>query len=89
MIFFRFSTSHNVTTSVELSVVASFLPLGEKLKENTKHEVALRNMMIEGILSVQAGENPRVIFDKLEGFLSPAERRAARARVEGAQAAAA
>jgi chemotaxis protein MotA len=66
-----------------------FLPLVEKLKENTKHEVALRNMMIEGILSVQAGENPRVIFDKLEGFLSPAERRAARARVEGAQAAAA
>src|SRR5262245_57570160 len=66
-----------------------FLPLVEKLKENTKHEVALRNMMVEGILSVQAGENPRVIFDKLEGFLSPAERRAARARVEGAQAAAA
>lgn len=66
-----------------------FLPLAEKLKENTKHEVALRDMMIEGILSVQAGENPRVIFDKLEGFLSPAERRAARARVEGATAAAA
>lgn len=66
-----------------------YLPLVEKLKENTKHEVALRDMMIEGILSVQAGENPRVIFDKLEGFLSPAERRAARARVEGAAAAAA
>jgi chemotaxis protein MotA len=66
-----------------------FLPMVEKLRENTKHEMSLRNMMIEGILSVQAGENPRVIFDKLEGFLSPAERRAARARVEGAQAAAA
>jgi chemotaxis protein MotA len=66
-----------------------FLPLAEKLKENTKHEVALRSMMVEGILSVQAGENPRVIFDKLEGFLSPAERKAARARVEGATAAAA
>jgi chemotaxis protein MotA len=66
-----------------------YLPLTEKLKENTKHEVAMRDMMVEGILSVQAGENPRVIFDKLEGFLSPAERRAARARVEGAQAAAA
>jgi chemotaxis protein MotA len=66
-----------------------YLPMVEKLKENTKHEVALRDMMIEGILSVQAGENPRVIFDKLEGFLSPAERRAARARVEGAAAAAA
>jgi chemotaxis protein MotA len=67
----------------------AYLPLLEKLRENTKHEVAMRNMMIEGILSVQAGENPRVIFDKLEGFLSPGERRAARARVEGATAAAA
>lgn len=65
-----------------------YLPLGEKLRENTKHEVAMRRMMIEGILSVQAGENPRVIFDKLEGFLSPSQRKVARARVEGAQAAA-
>ena len=65
-----------------------YLPVCEKLKDNTKHEVALRNMMIEGILSVQSGENPRVIFDKLEGFLSPSERRVARARVEGAAAAA-
>ena len=65
-----------------------FLPVGEKLKENTKHEVALRRMMVEGILSVQAGENPRVIFDKLKGFLSPAARRAVQARVEGAAAAA-
>ncbi|HZQ99649.1 MAG TPA: motility protein A [Chloroflexota bacterium] len=87
-----------LATSISGAFVATFLglatanlvylPLAEKLKENTKHEVAMRNMMIEGILSVQAGENPRVIFDKLEGFLSPSERRAARARVEGAQAAA-
>lgn len=88
-----------LATSISGAFVATFLglatanlvylPLTEKLKENTKHEVAMRNMMIEGILSVQAGENPRVIFDKLEGFLSPGERRAARARVEGATQAAA
>ena len=30
--------------------------------------------MIEGLLSIQAGENPRVIEEKLKSFLSPAER---------------
>jgi chemotaxis protein MotA len=61
----------------------AFLPLSEKMKENTHHEVAIRNMMIEGILAVQAGDNPRLVFEKLEGFLAPSERAAARARAEG------
>jgi chemotaxis protein MotA len=30
--------------------------------------------MIEGLLSIQAGENPRVIEEKLKSFLSPQER---------------
>lgn len=30
--------------------------------------------MIEGLLSIQAGENPRVIEEKLKSFLSPSER---------------
>ena len=60
-----------------------YLPLAEKMKENTAHEVALRNMMIEGILAVQSGDNPRLVFEKLEGFLAPSERASARARAEG------
>ena len=31
-------------------------------------------MVIEGLLSIQAGENPRVIEEKLKSFLAPAER---------------
>ena len=31
-------------------------------------------MAVEGLLSIQAGENPRVIEEKLKSFLSPAER---------------
>ena len=31
--------------------------------------------MIEGILSIQAGENPRVIEEKLKSFLAPKERK--------------
>ena len=30
--------------------------------------------MIEGLLSIQAGENPRVIEEKLKSFLAPADR---------------
>lgn len=30
--------------------------------------------MIEGLLSIQAGENPRVIEEKLKSFLSPKKR---------------
>lgn len=51
-----------------------FLPLAGKLKGLTHEEVMVRRMMLEGILSVQAGENPRVVQEKLLGFLPPAER---------------
>jgi chemotaxis protein MotA len=31
-------------------------------------------MILEGILSIQAGDNPRIVKEKLESFLSPRER---------------
>ncbi len=34
----------------------------------------MKQVMIEGILSIQAGENPRVIEEKLKSFLSPKQR---------------
>jgi len=39
-------------------------------------ELLLKEVMIEGLLSIQAGENPRVIEEKLKAFLSPAARAA-------------
>ena len=39
-----------------------------------KEEVHVKNMIIEGILSIQAGDNPRIVEEKLLGFLSPSER---------------
>jgi chemotaxis protein MotA len=66
-----------------------YLPLAEKLKENTKHEIAMRHMMVEGILGIQAETNPRVLFEILEGYLKPSERAAARALVEGSERASA
>ena len=34
----------------------------------------MKEVICEGILSIQAGENPRVIEEKLKSFLSPEER---------------
>ena len=33
-----------------------------------------KEVMIEGLLSIQAGENPRVIEEKLKSFLAPKDR---------------
>jgi chemotaxis protein MotA len=46
-----------------------WLPIGERLKQRNKEEVARRTLAVEGVLSVQAGDNPRVVREKLEAFL--------------------
>jgi chemotaxis protein MotA len=47
------------------------LPLGQKLKSRSAEEVAIYEMMIEGILSIQAGDNPRIVETKMMAFLPP------------------
>ena len=41
----------------------------------SKAEVELRTLTLEGILAVQAGDNPRVVAEKLGSFVPPAERK--------------
>lgn len=48
-----------------------FNPLSGKLKTRSKEEVLLRELALEGILSISRGENPRIIEEKLNGFLPP------------------
>ena len=48
-----------------------FIPMGGKLAIKSREEVSLKEIMIEGILSVQAGDNPRVVEEKLKAFLAP------------------
>lgn len=52
-----------------------FAPFANKLGSKSASEVLVKQIMIEGLLSIQAGENPRVIEEKLKSFLSPAQRR--------------
>ncbi len=51
-----------------------FLPIANRLKAISAEEVELRMMTLEGILSIQAGDNPRLVSDKLMSYLPPAER---------------
>jgi chemotaxis protein MotA len=48
-----------------------FLPLANRLKELSEDEMHFREMTLEGILGIQAGENPRVINEKLLAYVPP------------------
>lgn len=48
-----------------------FLPISFKLKQNSQAEVLLREVMLEGILAISAGDNPRIVEEKLKAFLPP------------------
>lgn len=48
-----------------------FLPLAGKLKVRTAMELLQKEVIIEGILSIQSGDNPRVVEQKLKAFVSP------------------
>lgn len=54
-----------------------FLPLANKLKERSEEEILVKEIMIEGVLSIQAGENPRIVEEKLRAFLAEESGRAA------------
>jgi chemotaxis protein MotA len=51
-----------------------FLPMANRLKELSEAELHFREMTLEGILGIQAGDNPRVIAEKLMAYVPPAER---------------
>lgn len=51
-----------------------FLPLASKLKLISKMEVNERMMVIEGALAIQAGDNPRILKEKLTAYIPPAMR---------------
>lgn len=63
-------------TTLYGSVIANWIcaPVSNKLTKQNDNEIKLKEVMIEGILSIQAGENPRVIEEKLKAFLAPKER---------------
>ena len=63
-------------TTMYGSLLANWIctPVSTKLAVNNDQELTVKTIMIEGLLSIQAGENPRVIEEKLESFLAPKDR---------------
>jgi chemotaxis protein MotA len=51
-----------------------FIPLAGKLSIRSEAESAIRAAIIEGVLAIQAGTNPRILQEKLKAFASPEER---------------
>ncbi|MCL4516910.1 MAG: flagellar motor protein [Firmicutes bacterium] len=52
-----------------------WLPIANKLKMRSREEALGKELMLEGIISIQYGENPRIIQEKLMAFLLPKLRR--------------
>jgi chemotaxis protein MotA len=46
-----------------------FLPVAQKLKVIIQRQTQMREMVIDGMLSIAQGENPRAIESKLQGYL--------------------
>jgi chemotaxis protein MotA len=51
-----------------------YLPIAARVKQLSQAELHSRALIVEGILSIQAGDNPRVVQEKLITFVPPAER---------------
>jgi chemotaxis protein MotA len=64
-------------TTMYGSILANLIliPIKNKLTDRHNDEMLLREIMIEGILSIQAGDNPNILKYKLVSFLDPNRRR--------------
>jgi chemotaxis protein MotA len=51
-----------------------FLPLGGKLTLRSKQEAFIRELMLVGVLAISAGDNPRIVEEKMKAFMAPADR---------------
>jgi len=58
------------------AVIANYiaLPVESKLKFFNEEEMLIKELLMEGILSIHAGDNPRILEEKLKSFISPSQR---------------
>jgi chemotaxis protein MotA len=63
-----------------------FTPMAKKLKSMSDDECLHKELILEGLLSIQDGENPRIIREKLSAFLSLSTLKIARDAAEKSNA---
>lgn len=70
-------------TTLYGSLIANMFmtPLATKLTDQNAKEIKIKEMIIEGVLSIQAGDNPRILAMKLLTYLDPKSRKAIEADI--------
>ena len=48
-----------------------FIPMAGKLSIRSSEEMLIRQVIVEGVLAIQNGENPRIVQEKLKSFFAP------------------
>lgn len=63
-------------TTMYGSVCSNFLfgPLADKLQIRSDEELQVKQIILKGVMSIQQGDNPRIVDQKLQIFLPPDER---------------
>ena len=76
-----------LVTTLYGSMLANWIctPVATKLKGNDAMEIMIKEIVVEGLLSIQAGENPRIIEEKLKSFISPERRKNIGEKEEGGE----
>ncbi len=82
----RLADTANLGSSIALAFIATlygiglanlfWLPVSNKLKLRLKVETYKKELMVAGIMSIQSGENPRIVQEKLVAFVEESKRRA-------------
>lgn len=61
-----------------------FLPIAGKLKTRSKQEILVKQMVLQGVISIQSGDNHRIVEQKLKAFIAPRSRIDANAEMASA-----
>ncbi len=77
----------SLITTLYGSMIANMFctPIKSKLELRDADETLVKEIMIEGILSIQAGDNPRILESKLISFLPPERRKTVLAETGGGE----
>ncbi|MCC5890176.1 MAG: motility protein A [Alkalibacterium sp.] len=59
-----------------------FLPIAKNLEMQTANELKTNEMIIEGVLALQRGDNPRIIEQKLQSFISQKDQKSKKEKTE-------
>lgn len=57
-----------------------FMPMADKLALRSAEEVLIKTIIIQGVMSIQSGDNPRNVDAKLKTFLPPSQRSSSNAK---------